>query len=38
MARITELEINGTRRHLDADSDRTLLSVLRDDLALTVAK
>ena len=38
MARITELEINGTRRHLDADSDRTLLSVLRDDLALTGAK
>ena len=38
MARITELEINGTRRHLDADPDRTLLSVLRDDLALTGAK
>ena len=38
MARITELEVNGTRRHLDADSDRTLLSVLRDDLDLTGAK
>jgi aerobic-type carbon monoxide dehydrogenase small subunit (CoxS/CutS family) len=38
MARITQLEINGTRRHLDADSDRTLLSVLRDDLALTGTK
>ena len=38
MARVTQLEINGTRRHLDADSDRTLLSVLRDDLALTGTK
>jgi nicotinate dehydrogenase subunit A len=38
MARVTELEINGTRRHLDADSDRTLLSVLRDDLDLTGTK
>jgi len=38
MARITELEVNGTRRHLDADSDRTLLSVLRDDLSLTGVK
>jgi aerobic-type carbon monoxide dehydrogenase small subunit (CoxS/CutS family) len=38
MARVTQLEINGTRRQLDADSDRTLLSVLRDDLALTGTK
>ena len=38
MARITQLEVNGTRRHVDADSDRTLLSVLRDDLALTGTK
>lgn len=38
MARITELEVNGTRRRVEADSDRTLLSVLRDDLDLTGAK
>ncbi|MBO0700004.1 MAG: (2Fe-2S)-binding protein [Zavarzinella sp.] len=33
-----ELHINGTKRSLDADADRTLLSVLRDDLGLTGAK
>lgn len=33
-----ELEINGTRRKLDVDPERTLLSVLRDDLDLTGAK
>ncbi|HEY1342522.1 MAG TPA: (2Fe-2S)-binding protein [Bryobacteraceae bacterium] len=38
MARITELDVNGARRRVDADSDRTLLSVLRDDLDLTGAK
>ena len=38
MARVTQLDINGTRRYLDADPDRTLLSVLRDDLALTGTK
>jgi aerobic-type carbon monoxide dehydrogenase small subunit (CoxS/CutS family) len=38
MARVTQLEINGARRHFDADSDRTLLSVLRDDLTLTGTK
>ncbi len=38
MARITELDVNGARRRLDADSDRTLLSVLRDDLDLTGTK
>jgi isoquinoline 1-oxidoreductase subunit alpha len=38
MARITELEVNGSRRRIDADSDRTLLSVLRDDLDLTGTK
>ena len=38
MARITELHVNGTRRPLDADSERPLLSVLRDDLELTGAK
>ena len=38
MARITQLEVNGTRRRIDADSERTLLSVLRDDLDLTGTK
>jgi aerobic-type carbon monoxide dehydrogenase small subunit (CoxS/CutS family) len=38
MARVTQLDVNGTRRRLDADPDRTLLSVLRDDLDLTGAK
>jgi aerobic-type carbon monoxide dehydrogenase small subunit (CoxS/CutS family) len=38
MGRITELDVNGSRRRVDADADRTLLSVLRDDLELTGAK
>jgi aerobic-type carbon monoxide dehydrogenase small subunit (CoxS/CutS family) len=38
MARITELDVNGTRRRIDADADRTLLSVLRDGLDLTGTK
>jgi aerobic-type carbon monoxide dehydrogenase small subunit (CoxS/CutS family) len=38
MARVTDLDVNGTRRRLDADPERTLLSVLRDDLELTGAK
>ena len=38
MARISELDVNGTRRRIDADADRTLLSVLRDDLDLTGTK
>jgi aerobic-type carbon monoxide dehydrogenase small subunit (CoxS/CutS family) len=38
MARVTELHVNGSRRRIDADPDRTLLSVLRDDLDLTGAK
>ena len=38
MARVTELHVNGTRRQIDADAERTLLSVLRDDLDLTGAK
>ena len=33
-----ELEINGTRRRIEVDAERTLLSVLRDDLDLTGAK
>jgi nicotinate dehydrogenase subunit A len=38
MARITQLDVNGVKRKLDADADRTLLSVLRDDLDLTGTK
>lgn len=38
MATITELNVNGRRRPLDADGQRTLLSVLRDDLDLTGSK
>jgi aerobic-type carbon monoxide dehydrogenase small subunit (CoxS/CutS family) len=38
MSRVTTLHVNGTARSCDADADRTLLSVLRDDLALTGAK
>lgn len=38
MARIIELDVNGSRHRLDAAADRTLLSVLRDDLDLTGAK
>jgi aerobic-type carbon monoxide dehydrogenase small subunit (CoxS/CutS family) len=38
MARVTELHVNGSARRIDADSDRTLLSVLRDDLDLTGTK
>jgi len=38
MARVTELHVNGSLRRIDADPDRTLLSVLRDDLDLTGTK
>ena len=38
MPNVTELSVNGTRRAIDADPERSLLSVLRDDLALTGAK
>jgi aerobic-type carbon monoxide dehydrogenase small subunit (CoxS/CutS family) len=38
MARVTELAVNGTRRRLDVDEERSLLSALRDDLDLTGAK
>jgi isoquinoline 1-oxidoreductase alpha subunit len=38
MSRIKEISVNGARRPIDADSDRTLLSVLRDDLRLTGTK
>ena len=38
MATVTQLQVNGTTRSIDADGGRTLLSVLRDDLDLTGAK
>jgi aerobic-type carbon monoxide dehydrogenase small subunit (CoxS/CutS family) len=38
MARVTELHVNGSTHRVDADPDRTLLSVLRDDLDLTGTK
>ena len=38
MPNVTELLVNGNKRRVDADPDRTLLSVLRDDLDLTGAK
>jgi isoquinoline 1-oxidoreductase subunit alpha len=38
MANVTELRINGSKRTLNAEPERTLLSVLRDDLDLTGAK
>jgi aerobic-type carbon monoxide dehydrogenase small subunit (CoxS/CutS family) len=38
MSNITELHVNGTPCRIHADADRSLLSVLRDDLDLTGAK
>src|SRR2546423_654516 len=38
MQRISELHVNGTKRKIDAEADRSLLSVLRDDLDLTGSK
>lgn len=38
MPAIKELHVNGARRSLDADAERSLLSVLRDDLDLTGCK
>jgi len=36
--RILELQVNGTRRRVEVDGERSLLSVLRDELDLTGAK
>jgi aerobic-type carbon monoxide dehydrogenase small subunit (CoxS/CutS family) len=36
--RTTELTVNGEKRRIDVDPERTLLSVLRDDLNLTGSK
>src|SRR6185437_12425083 len=38
MATIKELHVNGSRQAINADAERSLLSVLRDDLDLTGAK
>ena len=38
MPMVKELHVNGARRPVAADADRTLLSVLRDDLELTGCK
>jgi aerobic-type carbon monoxide dehydrogenase small subunit (CoxS/CutS family) len=38
MPTIKELYINGSSHRIDADADRSLLSVLRDDLDLTGSK
>jgi len=38
MATVKELQVNGMRRAVEADAERTLLSVLRDDLDLTGSK
>jgi len=38
MSRVTSLHVNGTARACDADPERPLLSVLRDDLGLTGTK
>jgi isoquinoline 1-oxidoreductase alpha subunit len=38
MPELAELHVNGGVRRVDADSDRSLLSVLRDELDLTGAK
>jgi len=36
--RVLELHVNGTKRRVEVDGERKLLSVLRDDLDLTGAK
>ena len=38
MATIKQLHVNGSMRAVDADEERSLLSVLRDDLDLTGSK
>src|SRR6202047_4090896 len=38
MPKTTELRVNGTRLNIQADPDRSLLSVLRDDLDVTGCK
>jgi len=38
MFKVTELYINGARRRIDAEPEKSLLSVLREDLDLTGSK
>lgn len=38
MAKITQLNVNGSDAHIEVEGERTLLSVLRDDLNLTGPK
>jgi aerobic-type carbon monoxide dehydrogenase small subunit (CoxS/CutS family) len=38
MPTVKELTVNGARRRVEADAERSLLSVLRDDLELTGCK
>src|SRR5579863_3069082 len=38
MARTIEIDVNGARHTLDAEADRTLLTLLRDELDLTGTK
>jgi isoquinoline 1-oxidoreductase subunit alpha len=38
MERISELQVNGNKLRINAEADRNLLSVLRDDLDLTGSK
>src|SRR5438093_10904027 len=38
MHAVKEIHVNGARRSIDADAERSLLSVLRDDLALPGSK
>jgi aerobic-type carbon monoxide dehydrogenase small subunit (CoxS/CutS family) len=38
MPRVSELHVNGESRRVDTDGERTLLSLLRDDLELTGCK
>jgi aerobic-type carbon monoxide dehydrogenase small subunit (CoxS/CutS family) len=38
MPNVTKLRVNGVQRRLDADPERPLLSVLREDLELTGAR
>src|SRR5580765_466434 len=38
MASITEISVNGLQRRIEADPERSLLSILRDELDLTGAK
>jgi aerobic-type carbon monoxide dehydrogenase small subunit (CoxS/CutS family) len=38
MTKITQIHVNGSARPINADADRSLLSVLRDDIGLTGTK